>query len=100
MLPIPTSAQSLCLALTYQRLPGSSPTSSVPSPGWCPPAVRAPTRVRSSSRIAAAVTLPSRIVAGTTDSLPERRHDRVAVLGSGDERPLLTGHARGHGLRR
>ena len=30
---MPTCAQSECLALTYQRLPGSSPTRSVPSPG-------------------------------------------------------------------
>ena len=76
MLPIPTCAQSECLALTYQRLPGSSPTSRVPSPGWWPAAVSAATRPVSSSRIAAAVALPSRIVAGTTDSLPERPHDR------------------------
>ena len=30
---MPISAQSWCLALTYQRLPGSSPTSTVPRPG-------------------------------------------------------------------
>ena len=33
MLAMPTSAQSRCLAATYQRLPGSSPTSTVPRPG-------------------------------------------------------------------
>ena len=33
MLRMPISAQSLCLAPTYQWLPGSSPTRTVPSPG-------------------------------------------------------------------
>src|SRR3954451_17403218 len=68
---MPTCAQSECLALTYQRLPGSSPTSTVPSPGWCPAAVSAATRSVISVRIAAAVALPSRIVAGTPDSVPD-----------------------------
>src|SRR5947209_527185 len=72
MLPIPTSAQSLCLALTYHRLPGSSPTSSVPSPGRSPAAVRAATRSVSSPRIAAAVALPSRTVADTPPVCPTR----------------------------
>src|SRR4051812_10455790 len=71
MLAMPTSAQSLCLAPTYQRLPGSSPTSSLPSPGRCPAAARTATRSVSSVRIAAAVALPSRIVAGTSTSVPE-----------------------------
>src|SRR5690349_18463214 len=71
MLAMPTSAQSLCLAATYQRLPGSSPTSSVPRPGWWPAEVSAATRSVSSARIAAAVALPSRIVAGTPDSVPD-----------------------------
>src|SRR3954447_250183 len=65
MLLTPISAQSLCLALTYQRLAGSSPTRTVPSPGTMPRAARAPTRARSSSLIAASVALPSRIVAFT-----------------------------------
>src|SRR3954471_9617570 len=77
MLAMPTSAQSLCLALTYQRLPGSSPTSSVPRPGRRPTAARAATRSVSSPRIAAAVALPSRIVAGTSDSLPETVRGRL-----------------------
>ena len=33
---MPTSAQSLCLPPTYHRDPGSSPTSTVPSPGTTP----------------------------------------------------------------
>src|SRR5688500_13422770 len=70
MLAMPTSAQSLCLADTYQRLPGSSPTSSVPSPGRRPATSRAATRSVSSARIAAAVALPSRIVAGTPTVCP------------------------------
>src|SRR3954447_12030819 len=71
MLAMPTSAQSLCLADTYQRLPGSSPTSSVPSPGRRPTAAREATRAVSSLRIAAAVALPSRVVATTCRSLPD-----------------------------
>src|SRR4051794_8721249 len=71
MLAMPTCAQSEGLALTSQGLPGSSPTSSVPSPGGCPAAVSAATRSVSSVRIAAAVALPSRIVAGTPDSVPD-----------------------------
>src|SRR3954452_12423980 len=71
MLAMPTWAQSLCLASTYQRLPGSSPTNSVPSPGRWPAAVTAATRSVSSVRIAAAVALPSRMVAGTPDSVPD-----------------------------
>ena len=35
-LAMPISAQSWCLAPTYQRLPGSSPTSTVPRPGTTP----------------------------------------------------------------
>ena len=73
---MPTSAQSRCLPLTYQRLPGSSPTSTVPRPGGDPRRRSAATRSVSSALIAAAVALPSRIVAVTTDSLPERRRDR------------------------
>src|SRR3954468_10229654 len=65
MLLTPISAQSLCLALTYQRLAGASPTRTGPSPGRMPRAARAATRARSSSLIAASVALPSRIVAFT-----------------------------------
>src|SRR3954454_11566645 len=85
MLAMPTWAQSECLALTYQRLPGSSPTSSVPRPGWWPAAVSAATRRVSSVRIAAAVALPSRMVAGTPDSVPdgaERSGEALAALRS------------------
>src|SRR3954453_18257174 len=71
MLAMPTWAQSLCLASTYQRLPGSSPTSSVPRPGWGAAGGSAATRRGSSVRIAAAVALPSRMVAGTPDSVPD-----------------------------
>src|SRR4051812_45466517 len=71
MLAMPTSAQSLCLADTYQRLPGSSPTSSVPSPGRRPTAAREATRAVSSPRITAAVALPSSVVATTCRSLPD-----------------------------
>src|SRR6185312_8158780 len=59
----PISWLSLCLALTYHRLPGSSPTSTVPSPGTIPAARRAATRPVSSSLIAASVALPSRVTA-------------------------------------
>src|SRR4051794_38110288 len=94
MLAMPTWAQSECLALTYQRLPGSSPTSSVPSPGWCPAAVSAATRSMSSARIAAAVALPSRIVAGTPDSVPD------VPDGSGGALPALRSGAGGvHGCK-
>ena len=37
-LAMPSSAQSRCLAVTYQRLAGSSPTRTVPSPGDAPAA--------------------------------------------------------------
>src|SRR4051812_5785325 len=63
MLLIPISAQSLCLALTYQRLAGSSPTSTVPSPGRTPRSTRAATRSASSDLMAARVAFPSRVVA-------------------------------------
>ena len=61
MLDRPISAQSLCFAPTYQRLPGSSPTSTVPRPGVMPRSARAATRPRSSSLIVARIALPSRI---------------------------------------
>src|SRR5215212_9749358 len=60
---IPTSAQSRCLPATYDRLPGSSPTSTVPSPGVIPRSASAATRSRSSALIVAARALPSRICA-------------------------------------
>src|SRR5690606_18289452 len=62
-LAMPISAQSRCLAPTYHELAGSSPTSTVPSPGTAPRPARAATRVRSSSLIVARTALPSRIVA-------------------------------------
>src|SRR6476620_7033358 len=87
---IPTSAQSRCLPATYARLPGSSPTSTVPRPGRTPRAVSLATRSASSTRIAAAVVLPSRITAATHASqevvvdvllalVGEERHDVVEV---------------------
>ena len=71
-LAIPICAQSLCLAETYQRLPGSSPTSTVPRPGTMPRSRSALTRSASSSLIVARVALPSRIVAVTATILPGR----------------------------
>src|SRR5690242_2084863 len=62
---IPTWAQSRCLPLTYARLPGSSPTRTVPSPGTVPRAARAATRWVSSARISAARALPSSTCAVT-----------------------------------
>src|SRR5690242_8849789 len=59
---MPTSAQSRCLPATYACEPGSSPTRIVPRPGG---AGSAATRARSSSFMAVAVALPSRIVAVT-----------------------------------
>ncbi|MBV9856812.1 MAG: hypothetical protein JOY82_20225 [Streptosporangiaceae bacterium] len=61
MLAIPTWAQSRCLPFTYARLPGSSPTSTVPRPGTMPRSARAATRPVSSARISAAAAFPSRI---------------------------------------
>src|SRR6478735_11819937 len=74
MLAMPSSAQSRCLAATYQRLAGSSPTRIVPRPGTTPRAASACTRPRSSDLIAARVVLPFRIVAVTRahDAIPTR----------------------------
>ena len=63
MLAIPISAQSRCFAATYHRLPGSSPTSTVPSPGTTPREASAAIRTLSSAFTAANVALPSRMVA-------------------------------------
>ena len=60
---IPTSAQSRCLPPTYSFDAGSSPTSTVASPGVTPRARRAATRSRSSSLICAAAAFPSRRIA-------------------------------------
>ncbi len=56
---MPISAQSLCLAPTYQCEPGSSPTSTVPSPGVTPRSRSAATRSASSALIAFSVAVPS-----------------------------------------
>src|SRR4051794_8990330 len=72
MLAIATWARAGCLGLTYPRPPGASPPRRVAGPGPWAAAVRAATRSVSSAGMAAAVPLPSRIVAGTADSLPER----------------------------
>src|SRR6201989_208075 len=62
---IPTWAQSRCLPLTYARLPGSSPTRTVPRPGTVPRAARAVTCWVSSARICPARALPSSTCAVT-----------------------------------
>src|SRR6476469_2861124 len=72
MLVMPISAQSLCFALTYQWLPGSSPTSTVPSPGTTPCSARRATRSASSSLIDVRVAEPSRMRAVTRHILPSR----------------------------
>ncbi len=69
---MPTCAQSRCLPATYWTLPGSSPTSTVPSPGRTPAATSRLTRSRRSSLIALAVALPSRICAVTGRILARR----------------------------
>ncbi len=68
---MPISAESLCLALTYQCEPGSSPTSTVPRPGWIPCASRAATRSFSSDLIVFSVAVPSRVCAVTTGSVSD-----------------------------
>src|SRR4051794_1559422 len=95
MLAMPTSAQSLCLPLTYARLPGSSPTSTVPSPGVTPCSASAATRCFSSSRIAAAVALPSRIVAVTHRSFHALTAGSVEEVPDASEIEGDTGLVRG-----
>ena len=56
---MPTSWQSACLPATYFIDPGSSPTSSVPSPGWMPCALSLFTRSARLVLISAAICLPS-----------------------------------------
>src|SRR5262245_31824821 len=75
---MPTSAQSRCLPATYAWEPGSSPTRIVPRPGTMPRSARALTRECSSSFMAVAVALPSRIVA-VTASDPATRVQGVLV---------------------
>ena len=58
---MPISAQSLCLAPTYQCEPGSSPTSTVPRPGTMPRSLSAATRSASSALIVLRVAVPSRV---------------------------------------
>ena len=58
---IPIEAQSLCLAPTYQWEPGSSPTSTVPSPGVMPRSFSAATRSASSVLMVRRVAVPSRM---------------------------------------
>ena len=72
MLRMPISAQSRCLAPTYQWLPGSSPTSTVPRPGTTPCSASAATRWRSSSLIVPRIALPSNVVAVTRPILSRR----------------------------
>jgi hypothetical protein len=66
---MPISAQSLCLAPTYQCEPGSSPTSTVPRPGTTPCSARAATRWASSALMVRRVAAPSRVCAVTPGSL-------------------------------
>src|SRR4051794_3965546 len=77
---MPTSAQSRCLPSTYACDPGSSPTSTVPRPGTMPRSASALTRARRSSFTAAAVALPSRMVAVTAVSLQNH-----GPMGGGEE---------------
>jgi hypothetical protein len=60
---IPTWALSRCLPRTYVWLPGSSPTSTVPSPGTRPRSTSRATRTFRSSRTSAAAAFPSSICA-------------------------------------
>src|SRR4051794_35269774 len=93
MLVIPTAAQSLCLPRTYAALPGSSPTSTVPSPGWWPASRSAATRARSSPLMVSSVALPSSVWAVTGGSLPCARRGPGSRL---DPRPVRRRHE--HGL--
>src|SRR3954452_4684267 len=70
---MPTSAQSLCLPLTYHREPGSSPTRTLPRPGTTPRSLSLSTRSASSPLMALAVAVPSRIraVTGVIQSVEE-----------------------------
>src|SRR3954447_2799614 len=77
MLFTPMAAESLCFALTYHWLAGSSPTRTVPSPGTMPRSASAATRSVSSLLIAVSVALPSRIVAVTRPSC-QAHPDRFA----------------------
>ena len=86
MLVMPISAQSLCLALTYQWLPGSSPTSTVPKPGTTPRSARRETRSASSSLMDLRVAEPSRMRAVTGVILPPPRNGRRAGTGAGLDR--------------
>src|SRR3954452_19625448 len=70
---MPTSAHVRCLLRTYTCELGSSPTSTVASPGVMPCCVSALTRSRSSSLTAAAIALPSRIVAAMLSPLTDGR---------------------------
>ena len=80
---MPISAQSLCLAPTYQCEPGSSPTRTVPSPGTTPCSRSLATRSASSALIALSVAVPSSVCAvivsilnppiGVLRSTPTRR---------------------------
>src|SRR3954469_23904284 len=67
---MPISAQARCLLRTYTCELASSPMRIVARPGVTPCWVRAATRSFSSSLIAAAVALPSMIVAAMSPHLP------------------------------
>src|SRR6478735_2233920 len=73
---MPTSAQSRCLPATYEREPGSSPTSSVPRPGTTPFARSAAMRDASSDLTAVAVATPSSVMAVICGLLGEARVQR------------------------
>src|SRR6476661_1218318 len=82
MLAMPISAQSLCLALTYHRLAGSSPTRIVPRPGTTPRSASLATRSRSSALISARVAVPFRICAVMSVDFASRRARLVGRLGA------------------
>jgi hypothetical protein len=77
---MPISAQSRCLAPTYQREPGSSPTSTVPRPGTIPRSLSAATRAVSSALISLRVVSPSSVcaVTGVILSLAQVRSARTS----------------------
>src|SRR5882757_2562783 len=79
---MPTFAQSACLPRTYACEPGSSPTSTVPSPGVLPAAVNAATRSMRSTKISSRVALPSNVIAPTQSSPVATLAPAAIVAGS------------------
>src|SRR5665647_3430825 len=107
MLAMPTSAQSLCLALTYHRVPGSSPTRMVPRPGTMPRSASAAIRTLSSSLMVARVALPSRVRAvmpgifpqaesGPTRAAASRAKLHARLYGGRGADPVVGNGVQGH----